>query len=321
MPANSVFTELVVTTHRAHSKGFKDNLSNANFLYGRLYKKGNYKKIKGGTSIVEPLDYAANSTYQRFSDWDIVNIQASDVLSAAEYQWKQIAMHVVASERELLINSGSDTQLEDLVAARMKNAYRTFANNFSSDMYSAGSLSNQIGGLQHIVADTNTGTVGGIDANTWTFWRNTVFDLSDNAVTISATTIENSVMLPVHMTVSRGMGDQPDLWIMSSDYYAFFEASQTSLKRYASEKEASGGFVTLKYKNADVIYDTTDSGITSSRIYALNTDYIKLKVHEDADLEVMEKKEPVNQFGEVVPFLWMGNMCASNRNRLAVVKP
>lgn len=320
MAANSTFTELVVTTHRHHSKGFKDNLSNANFLYGRLYKKGNYKKIKGGTSIVEPLDYAANNTFQRFTDWDVVNIQASDVLSAAEYQWRQIAMHVVASERELLINSGPE-QLEDLVAARMKNAYRTFANNFSSDMYSAGSLSNQIGGLQHIVADTNTGTVGGIDANTWTFWRNTVFDLSDNTVTIGSTTIENSVLLQMWLTVARGMGDQPDLIIMSPDYYTFFEASQTSIKRYASSDSAQAGFVTLKYKNADVIYDTTASGIPSSRIYMLNTDYIKLKVHEDADLEVMDKKEPVNQFGAVTPFLWMGNMTCSNRLRLAVCKP
>ncbi len=320
MPANSTFTELVVTTHRHHSKGFKDNLSNANFLYGRLYKKGNYKKIKGGTSIVEPLDYAANNTFQRFTDWDVVNIQASDVLSAAEYQWRQIAMHVVASNRELLVNSGPE-QLEDLVAARMKNAYRTFANNFSSDMYSSGSLSNQIGGLQHIVADTNTGTVGGIDANTWTFWRNTVFDLSDNTVTISSTTIENSVLLQMWLTVARGMGDQPDLIIMSPDYYTFFEASQTSIKRYASSDSAQAGFVTLKYKNADVIYDTTASGIPSSRIYMLNTDYIKLKVHEDADLEVMDKKEPVNQFGAVTPFLWMGNMTCSNRLRLAVCKP
>jgi len=289
-------------------------------LYGRIRKKGNYKKIAGGTSIVEPLDYAANQTYQRFSDWDIVDIRASDVLSAAEYQWKQIAMHVVASERELLVNSG-DAQLEDLVAARMKNAYRTFANNFSSDMYSSGSLSNQIGGLQHLIADTPTGTVGGIDANVWSFWQNTVFDLSDNSVTMSASTIENSVLLPMWISVSRGMNDQPDLLVLSSEWYQLFEASQTSIKRYASAQEASAGFVTLKYKNADVIYDTSDSGVPATHIYMINTDYVKLKVHENADLEVMDKKEPVNQFGEVVPFLWMGNMCCSNRKRLAVAKP
>lgn len=320
MPANSVFTELVATTHRTHSKGFKDNISNANFLFHKLYKKGNYKLVDGGTSIVEPLDYASNSTYQRFSDWDVLNIAGSDVLSAAEYPWKQIAMHVVASDREMLINEGS-SKLEDLVASRMKNAYRTFNNNFSSDMYSSGSLSNQIGGLQHLVADTPTGTVGGIDANTWTFWRNTVLDLSDATITISDTTIENDVLLELWMSIARSGGDEPDMIVMSTNYWKMFEKSQVSFKRYASADDAQGGFLTLKYKKADATYDTTDSGIPSSHIYMLNTDYIKLKVHRDADLEVMDKKEPVNQFGQVVPFLWMGNMTCSNRKRNGVVKP
>jgi hypothetical protein len=69
----------------------------------------------------------------------------------------------VASGRELRINSG-ESQIINLAKARLKNAIRTFTNSFSSDLYSAGSLTNQINGLQAIVADTNTNTVGGIDA-------------------------------------------------------------------------------------------------------------------------------------------------------------
>ena len=60
--ANSTFTELVTTTHRKHKKGFKDNLSERNALLKRIYKKGNYRTENGGLTIVEPLDYAANST-------------------------------------------------------------------------------------------------------------------------------------------------------------------------------------------------------------------------------------------------------------------
>ena len=319
MPANSTFTELVTTTFRKHKKGFKDNLTNRNALLKRMYKRGNYRTEDGGLSIVEPLDYAANSTYQRYSDWDLLNISASDVLSAAEYPWKQIAIHVVASGRELRINSG-ESQIEKLVAARMKNAMRTFDNNFSSDLYSSGALSNQIGGLAAIIADTNTNTIGGIDANTWTFWRNTVFDLSDNSVTISATTIEGSVMLPVWLSVDRGPSDQPDLIVTDNTWYSMYENSQVSLKRYTDKDTVDGGFIGLKYKNADVIFDG-NSGITASRMYFINTNYLKLVTHADADLETMEKKEPVNQDGEVVPILWMGNMTCSNRKMQAVVLP
>lgn len=319
MPANSTFTELVTTTLRNHRKGFKDNLSERNAFLKRIYKKGNYRTETGGLTIVEPLDYAANSTFQRYSDWDVLDISMSDVLSAAEFSWKQIAIHVVASGREIRINSG-DEALEKLVASRIKNAIRTFDNNFSSDLYSAGSLTNQIGGLQALVADTNTGTVGGIDANTWSFWRNTVFDLSDNSVTIGPTTIENEAMLPLWLSISRGMSDEPDLIIMDTTYYRYFEGSQVSFKRYAGSDNANGGFQGLKYKSADVLFDTTGSGIPSAHAYFLNTNYIKLAVHQDADLETMERKAPVNQDGEVIPMIWMGNMTISNRKMQGVIK-
>lgn len=320
MPSpNSYFTELVTTTHRKHKKGIKDNLTNRNAFLKFIYKKGNYRTEDGGLSIVEPLDYTSNSTYQRYSDWDTLNISPSDVLTAAEYQWKQIAIHVTASGRELRINSG-ETQLEKLVAARMKNAYRTFDNNFSSDLYSAGSLSNQIGGLQAIIPDATGSTLGGISATTWSFWERTAFDCSDQSVTSSATTIENSMLLPIWLDLDRGMGDQPDLILMDSVYYKYFEASQTSLKRYASARDIEAGIVGLMYKTASVMYDTTASGIPASHAYLINTNYLKLVTHRDADLDEMAKKEPVNQDGEVVPILWMGNLTCSNRKLQGVIK-
>lgn len=318
MPANSTFTELVTTTHRKHKKGIKDNLTNRNALLKFMYKKGNYRTEDGGLTIVEPLDYTSNTTYQRYSDWDMLNISQSDVLSAAEYQWKQIAIHIVASGRELRINSGA-AQLEKLVAARMKNAYRTFDNNFSSDLYSSGSLSNQIGGLQAIISDASGGTVGGINSTTWTFWDRTLLDCSVAVVTSGANTIENSMLLPIWLDLDRGQGDSPDLIVMDSIYYKYFEASQTSLKRYAGADDLTAGVLGLKYKTATVLYDTTASGIPASHAYLINTNYLKLVTHQDADLDEMEKKEPVNQDGEVVPILWMGNLTCSNRKLQGVI--
>src|SRR6185436_10882348 len=175
MSANATFTELVTTTFRKHRREVKDNLSLRIALLKYMKRRGNYRLEDGGLSIAMPLDYAANGTYQRYSDWDLLNISQSDVLSAAEYQWRQIAINVVASGRELRINSG-ESQIINLAKARIKNAIRSFNNSFSSDLYSSGSLTNQINGLQAIIADTPTNTVGGIDANTWTFWQNAVLD-------------------------------------------------------------------------------------------------------------------------------------------------
>jgi len=314
---NSTFTELVSTTFRKHRKEIKDNLSNRNALLKYMMKRGNTRYEDGGLTIATPLDYAENSTYQRYSDWDLLNISASDVISSAEYQWKQIALNVVSSGRELRINSG-DSRIINLAKAKIKNALRTFNNNFSSDLYSDGTATNQIDGLQKIIADTNTGTVGGIDANTWTFWRNTVTNPASPAVTPSATTIEGSLMNPTWLTLDRGPDDQPDLIVMDNTYYGYFENSQVSLKRYNDSTKADAGFVTLKYKNADVIYDG-NSGIPSSHAYFINTNYLELVVHRDADLEIMEEMRPVNQDGAVVPILWMGNLTCSNRKLQGVI--
>ena len=323
MPSpNTVFTELVSTTFRKHSKEIKDNVSKNNALYRRITDKKQVRREDGGLSIVTPLDYSNNSTYQRYSGFDVLNVGASDVISSAEYQWRQIALNVVASGLELRTNSG-DARIINLVKSRMKNAIRTFKNNFSADLYSDGTLPNQINGLQALVSDTGVGTVGGIDSSAWSFWRNQVQSAAaplqgGSAITPSLTTIE-SLMLPLWLAQVRG-DDQPDLIVADNNYFTIFEQSQTSLKRYTGGDTASAGFVELKYKKADVIFDG-GSGIPTNRMYFLNSDYLELVVHKDADLAVMDEMKPYNQDAAVVPVLWMGNLVCSNRSLQGVLKP
>lgn len=325
---NAIFTELVSTTFRKHRKEIKDNVSKNNALLRYINDKGNAKTNEdGGLSIVEPLDYATNATYQRYSGYDTLNIGASDVISAAEYQWRQIAINVVASGQELRINKG-ESRIINLVKSRVKNAIRTFKNNFSNDIYSDGTLANQVNGLQALVSDTGLNVVGGIDSNVWAFWRNKVQSAAapiqgGGAITPSATTIE-SLMLGLWLAMVRG-DDMPNLWVADNNYYMFFEQSQTSLKRYTAAnggdgKDANAGFIALKYKNADVIFDG-GSGIPANRMYALNTDYFYVVAHSDADMTVMDEMKPVNQDAAVVPVLWMGNLVCSNRAQQGVIKP
>ncbi len=321
---NATFTELVSTTFRKHGRSFVNNVSKNNAMLRYIDAKGQMEEVDGGLSIVEPLEYNSNSTYQRYSGYDVLNIAASDVLTSAEFQWRQIAINVVASGLEMRINKG-DSRIIALVKSRIKNAVNTFKNNFSADLYSDGTLPNQIGGLQALVSDAGTGTVGGIDSSVWPFWQSILQSAAaplqgGGAITPSASTIE-SLMLPLYIQLTRG-DDQPDLIVCSNDYYTFYEASQTSLKRYAAENpagKATGGFLVLKYKKADVIFDG-GSGIPNAHMYMLNTDYLKLKVHEDANMTTLDEMRPYNQDASVVPVLWMGNMTVSNRFLQGVVK-
>lgn len=318
---STVFSELVTTTFRNHRKDVIDAVSNHNALYRMMGKGKKVRTESGGLTIAQPLEYAANSTYQRYSGLDVLNTSQSEVLSAAEYQWRQIALHVIASGRELRINNGPE-QIVKLAKARVRNAMHTFANNFSVDMYSDGTLSNQIGGLQLLVSDAGTGTVGGIDSSAWNFWQNKVQSAAapiqgGGAITPSATTIE-SLMLPLYIQLTRG-GDHVDLIVASDDYYTFFEQSQVSLKRYMDSDEVTAGFLAMKYKNAKVIFDG-NSGMPSAHMYFLNTKYLELVAHTDANLTVVEDQRPYNQDGSVTPILWMGNLTVTNRMLQGVLK-
>lgn len=318
---NSTFTELVSTTFRKHAKEIKDNVSKNNALFRRIYKRGRYRREDGGLTIAAPLDYQANSTYQRYTGFDVLNVSQSDVITAAEYSWRQVAINVVASGLEMRINKG-ETRIINLVKARIKNAIRTFKNNFSSDIYSDGTLANQINGLQAIVADSGVGLVGGIDAGVWPFWQPAVQSAAaplqgGSAITLSASTIE-SLMLALWLNQVRG-DDKPDMLVFSNDLFTFFELSQVPLKRYEQEMDAEAGFVTMKYKTADVFFDG-GSGIPTTHGYFLNTEYLELVVHEDADLETLDEVRPYNQDAAVIPVLWQGNLICSNRRLQAVLK-
>jgi len=311
MPSpNSVFTEMVTTTLRNHPTEVADNVSLNNALYSRLKKRSKIKALSGGYEIVRPLDFAENATYQRYSGFDTLNVNASDVLTAAKYDWVQAAINVVASGRELRMNSGKE-QLIDLAAARTKNAMRTAANNMSVDLYSNGALPNQMTGLANIIQTNGQGTVGGINSTTYPFWRNQFLE-APGTNTVTKANIRG-YMNTLWLTLTRG-ADQPDLIVSSHDFFALLWDSQQDLQRYTDDQQAVVGFRSIKFGPADVIFDSnTNFATTAERMYFLNTDYLELVEHRDARWTTMDEKMSVNQDGVVIPMLWMGNLTCSNR--------
>lgn len=314
---NATFTEIVTTTLREHPSEISDNVSGHNALYRYLKNKGQIRKLDGGYEIVCPLDYAENSTYQRYSGFDVLNISASDVLSAAKYDWTQAAIHVVASGRELRMNNGKN-QIVSLAKSRLKNAIRTAANNSSVDIYSDGALTNQMGGLAHLITADGTGTVGGIVAGTYTWWKNQFKEIPGT----DAWTKSNikGYMNTLWLQTVRGT-DKTDLIVSTNDFYSAYWESLQDLQRFASaDGTAKAGFDSLKYVTADVVHDLNSNfTATGEKMYYLNTDYLEMVVHEDANWTQMDDKHSTNQDGVVIPILYMGNITCSNRARQGIL--
>ena len=274
--ASPNLSEIVTTTLRNRSGKLADNVTNNNALLARLNKKGNVKPVDGGRSIVQELDYQENGTFKRYSGYETLDISPSEVFSAAEFDWKQGAVSVSISGLEELQNSGSERVI-DLLESRIKNAERTMANNVSNDLYSDGTASGgkQIGGLQHIIADApSTGTVGGINRATYSFWRNYAYDATTDGGAAATAALMQGYMNQVWLNITRG-SDRPDLIVADNNYFKLYLESLQSIQRIASDDMAQAGFTSLKFMDADVVFDGGYGGdAPSNHMYFINTDYL-----------------------------------------------
>jgi hypothetical protein len=131
-----------------------------------------------------------------------------------------------------------------------------------------------------------------------------------------------SLMQPLWLEQSRG-NDKVDLIVASNDYYTFYWNGLSDLQRYESNHtEATDGFGSLKFVTADVVFDGGTSfggGISSSHMYFLNTDYLKLCVHKDANMTEVAEQRAINQDAVIIPIIWQGNMVCSNRKLQGVI--
>ena len=320
---NSTFTEILSSTLRDFQNDFADNVTNKNALLTAMKDVGGIKLKTGGESIQQQLAYAENSTFQYYSGYETLDVSASDTLTSASYDWKQAAVNITISGLERRQNSG-EAQIIDLVASRTKVAMMTMANNINVGLYSdgTGSSGKQIGGLQLIVADDpTTGTVGGIDASTQTFWRNVAYDATtDGGAAASASNIIK-YMNTVYNQLTRGT-DKPNLIVADRNYYNFYQQALQSIQRVnvnegAVAKMASSGFATLDYLGVPVVLD---NDIPTNHMYFLNTNYLEFCVHEDANFTPGEMDKPTHQDAMVMPILFMGNLTCSNRSLQGVLK-
>lgn len=311
---NANMTEIITTTIQNRSKKLADNMTTNSALLSRLNEKGNVDPFSGGRNIVQELEYAENGTYKRYSGYETLDISPSDVMTAAEYEIKQAACAVTISGLETLQNSGKE-QMIKLLSKRIKNAEKTMMNNLSADIYSDGTADGgkQIGGLQHLVSDDGTGTVGGIVAGTYTWWKNQFYDFSALTITPSATTIQ-AAMNSMYLSCARN-ADKTDLIVADNIYFGYYWASLQANQRFANEKMAAAGFDNLKFMGADVFFDGGQSGdCPASHMYFLNTDYIFLRPHSDCNMVPLEPERfSTNQDASVNLIGWAGNMACSNR--------
>ena len=312
---NSTYTEIVTTTLAGYSKTMADNVTHNNALLRHIDSKGN-KSPATGRTIVQELEYATNSTTKWYSGYEVLDTSTSNVFTAAEFNYKQLAGNVVISGLEQVENSGPE-QIFNLLKSRIRNLEKSLKNTMATALYAdgTGTDSKELGGLQLVVPGTVGNTVGGINSTTYSFWQNQVYDFSTETVTASATTIQTA-MNTLWLACIRG-ADRPDVIVGDTNYFGFYWSSLQTNQRFTSDESASAGFMNLMFMDAPVYYDDQ---CPANKIYMLNTDYLFLRYAEGREFVPLGEKASVNQDALVMPVAWAGNMAVSNRARQGVIQ-
>ena len=222
---------------------------------------------------------------------------------------------MVINGLEQIQNSGKEA-VHNLLKSRIRNLEKSLKNTIATGLFAdgTGTSSKEIGGLQLLVSDAGTGTVGGIVSSTWTFWQNYKYDFSDNSVTPGTTTIQHAMNSSWVNTV-RG-ADKIDMWVGDSVYWTYYLESLQANQRFTDDKMAQAGFMNIMYMTAPVFFDDQ---CPASHMYGLNTDYLFLRPAKGREFVPLGEKASVNQDAIVMPVVWAGNLTISNRSLQSVI--
>lgn len=268
-----------------------DNVFDSDPILQRAKKKSWYGTRDGGVSVIYPLNYALATAAGWYAGADTLSNVDNDVISGAEYNWKQRYVSIIISRRDELVNSG-DSQILDLVKSKTQVCEKTMSDGLADAVYNAGTTTNAIAGLRSIVDSGNT--VGGIDQSTYSWWQS-----QEDSTT---TTLTMASLQTMHTALSIN-NEQPTVILATRANYNRYYALLQPQQRFMDSDSAKGGFQSLMFNGVPFI---AGSKVPSSHIFMLNESYLHLDAHKDEDMRFSKFQEPVNQNVKVAKIYWMG---------------
>jgi len=329
--ANSAVSDIIATTIQQRSGKLADNVTNNDAGLYTMKEKGNVRPFGGGNVILEEIMYndTATNTTNSYSGYETINVGANSPISAAQFSIAQYASSVVISGLEVLQNSSKEAII-DLMEGRVKVAEAQLMNRIAADLYGNGTGNggkNLTGFGAALPVLPTSGTYGGIDRATWTFWQNQYYRaVTDGGAATTAANIQQ-YMTTVALRCVRGK-NKVDTIISDSTYYALYVNSLQAIQRVTDEKMAGAGFSNLMFygggTSAKVVLDGGIGSSTYSNdansaytgnaagMWGLNTDFIFFRPHRDRNfVPIGGERQAVNQDAVVKLIGFAGNITSS----------
>jgi hypothetical protein len=336
-PAASTFNydALVATSLANYRKTLQDNISASNSFYAEVP----WEAQDGGLYIAEDLmyDLAPVDTYEGY---DELALTPTNGITQSQWQWSQAATPIAISEKERKQNKH---RIVNLVTSKIMQA-EIAMKEFYPKAFLQGSLIS--GGTSLTTAYTSpvngssfidplpklvyyesasswpTLSVGGIDQNTQSWWRN-----QSKASTATTATGFMGEILNMYNLCSKGPGGPPNLILCDQ---VTWELVHQAYRLYFNNNVSSDGnfpFPNLKFFSSRIVWDEyvpdvatgTAATTTKGSMYFLNTKFFKCVYESETNFVATDFQRPTNQDAKYKHILWMGSVVMSNRRKMGVI--
>ena len=299
-----------------------DNIFTSRALFLGLGKRGFKESADGGRLIEFSLEYAENTTFKSYGEAEDLDTTRVDTFDAARFEWKVNAGTVVYTELERLRAAGG-SQKFDLIAEKLENGKDTHIATMNRQMFSdgTGNGGKDIAGLQSIIATApTTGTVGGINRATYSFWRSRQ---TSGAQTSSAfDNLRSSMRSIANQCSNGGVEFAPTEWITTRTVFEGYQSLLDPAERYQKTGGAARGG-NLGWDNDSIMFGPAnvryDEDAPSGNAYCYNPKFLKVVYLKGGWMKMYPEVDPANQLANVHKVATFANMGTNCSRRLGVV--
>jgi hypothetical protein len=297
-----------------------DNIFNSRAFFFSMGKDGFKEESNGGRVFEYGVEFAENSNFHAYGEMDELDTTRIQVFDAARFDQKICAGTVVFSELERLRNSGDGSKLDDYMASKVDNGRNSHIADMNRQMLGLGTSSIEIEGIQKIISTTpTTGSVGGINGQTWTFWRNRQ---NSGAQSVSAFDNLRSALTTTYNQCSLGGVENVPRWVMMDrPSFQGYEQILVAIEQIAEARMKETGDIAfknefLKFKGAQAFFD---EDAPAGNAYLYNNTNLKVPYLKGGWMKMYPPRDPHNQLTSVNKVMTVANLASNARRHLGVV--
>jgi hypothetical protein len=269
-----------------------------------------------GPTIEAPFDWQANASSAVLGSSDLQTgdlTTKTSVIGTASYSPAQISVWVVWSKGDDVINPAENQKI-DFTKALLNNAFESHDNLLETTLFvTSATGGNELLGFDTLIDSTDgTGTIGGVNASTETFWRNKI-DGFVNGDDMEA------AMEDLWIRTEKGTGAslKPTCLVSDGAMQALFMSTQQGYQRYVDSQALKASFTTAAFKTARYVYSQK---AVAGKCYFLNNKSYKIVVSREKYRDKGETQEIQASNGYTFKIYSALQAITNNRSRLGVLK-